>query len=91
MLRRHRQIKMQIQQLLDAVLFGVSFWLAWILRANPNVMLLLGLPAVKPFDAYFWLYLVVIFVGPLILEAQGFYDRPLLSPRRATMWSLFKG
>jgi exopolysaccharide biosynthesis polyprenyl glycosylphosphotransferase len=91
MLRRHRQIKMQIQQVLDAVLFGVSFWLAWIIRADPDVMRLLHLKAVKPFDAYFWLYLVVIFVGPLILEAQGFYARPLLSPRRATIWPLFKG
>ena len=36
MLRRHRQIKMQIQQVLDACLFGASFWLAWILRANPG-------------------------------------------------------
>ena len=91
MLRRHRQIKMQIQQVLDAVLFGVSFWLAWILRSNPDFIALLHLDAVKPFDAYFWLYLVVIFVGPLILEAQGFYARPVLSPRRVTLWPLFKG
>lgn len=91
MLRRHRQITMQIQQVLDAVLFGLSFWLAWIIRADPMVMGWLKLPAVQPFDEYFWLYLVVIFVGPLILEAQGFYDRPLLAPRRSTLWSLFKG
>src|SRR5579862_4979964 len=92
MLRRHRQIKTQIQQLLDAVLFGFSFWLAWVLRADPRIIELfrLGEP-LKPFDAYVWLYLVVIFVGPLILEAQGFYDRPMLSPRRATLWPLFKG
>jgi exopolysaccharide biosynthesis polyprenyl glycosylphosphotransferase len=91
MLRRNRQIKMQIHQVLDAVLFGFSFWFAWILRADPAVMKTLGLDPVKPFDAYFWLYLVVIFVGPLILEAQGFYERPVLAPRRAALWSLFKG
>jgi exopolysaccharide biosynthesis polyprenyl glycosylphosphotransferase len=91
MLRRHRQIKVQILQVLDAVLFGVSFWLAWITRADPGVMHFLHLKDVKPFAEYFWLYLVVIFVGPIILEAQGFYDRPLLSPRRTLLWPLFKG
>ena len=77
MLRRHRQIKTQIQQVLDAVLFGFSFWLAWVLRADSRIIEFfhLGEP-LKPFDTYFWLYLVVIFVGPLILEGQGFYGAP---------------
>src|ERR1700735_3482359 len=91
MLRRDRQIKTQIRQMLDAVLFGISFWLSWIIRADPRVRELLHLDPITSFDAYFWLYLIVIFVGPLVLEAQGFYDRPLLSPRRAITWPLFKG
>jgi len=91
MLRRHRQLTTQIQQLLDALLFGLSFWLSWILRANPAIMSFLHLKTVKSFDAYFWLYLVVIVAGPLILEARGFYDRPLLAPRRTSFWPLFEG
>jgi exopolysaccharide biosynthesis polyprenyl glycosylphosphotransferase len=91
MLRRHRQIKMQIQQLLDALLFAASFWFAWVFRANPEVMKMFGLDPVSPFEAYYWLYLVLIPAGPLVLEAQGFYDRPLLCPRRTTIWLLFKG
>src|SRR5260370_42330852 len=91
MLRRHRQIKMQIQQLLDACLFGISFWLAWTIRANPDLISFLGLPPVSSFEAYFWLYLVLILSGPLVLEAQGFYDRPMLAPRQTAIWSLFKG
>jgi exopolysaccharide biosynthesis polyprenyl glycosylphosphotransferase len=91
MLRRDRQIKTQIRQMLDAVLFGISFWLSWIIRADPRVRELLHLDPINSFDAYFWLYLVVIFVGPLILEAQGFYDRPLISPRHSITWPLFKG
>jgi exopolysaccharide biosynthesis polyprenyl glycosylphosphotransferase len=91
MLRRHRQIKMQIQQLLDALLFAASFWLAWVLRANPDIMQLLGLDPVSSFSAYYVLYLMLIPAGPLVLEAQGFYDQPLLSPRRTALWSLFKG
>ncbi|MDB6125905.1 MAG: exopolysaccharide biosynthesis polyprenyl glycosylphosphotransferase [Pedosphaera sp.] len=91
MLRRDRQIKMQIQQLLDALLFAVSFWLAWIFRANPDVMQFFGLSPVSPFTSYYLLYLVLIPTGPLVLEAQGFYDQPMLSPRRTAVWPLFKG
>jgi exopolysaccharide biosynthesis polyprenyl glycosylphosphotransferase len=91
MLRRNRQIKMQIQQVLDAILFGLSFWFAWIIRSDPDIISLLRLDQVTPFESYFWLYFVVILVGPLVLEAQGYYDRPLISPRRAILWPLFKG
>ena len=82
---------MQIQQVLDAILFGLSFWLAWILRSNPAIMEYLRLKPVNSFDAYFWLYVLLILGGPLVLETQGFYDRPLLSPRRSMIWPLFKG
>ncbi|MDB6108649.1 MAG: exopolysaccharide biosynthesis polyprenyl glycosylphosphotransferase [Pedosphaera sp.] len=91
MLRRHRQIKMQIQQLLDAIIFAFSFWFAWQLRADAEIIAWLGLEAVSPFQAFFLLYIALIPGGPLVLEAQGFYDRPLLAPRRSTAWPLFKG
>jgi exopolysaccharide biosynthesis polyprenyl glycosylphosphotransferase len=91
MLRRNRQIKMQIQRVLDAGLFGCSLGIAWILRANHEIWRLFHLKAVKPSDDYIWLYLVVIFFGPLLLAAQGFYDRPLIARRRAIFWPLFKG
>ena len=29
--------------------------------------------------------------APFVLESQGFYNRPLLGPRRAILWPLFKG
>jgi len=90
MLRRHRQIKMQIQQMLDACLFGLGFWFAWLLRSDPLIIEAFGLKSVHSFDSYVWLYLVLIFTGPLVLEAQGFYDRPLISPRRGVLWPLFK-
>ena len=43
------------------------------------------------FETFVWFYLVLIFAGPLILEAQGFYDRPILGSRGATLWALFWG
>ncbi len=43
MLRRDRQIRMQIHQLMDACLFALGFWLAYTLRANPDIIDLFGL------------------------------------------------
>src|SRR3974377_325025 len=99
MLRRHNKIKMQVHEMLDAVLFGVSFWLAGRLRARPagaeqwkHVFPGMPLKAVESsFDSYFWLYLLLILACPLVLEAQGFYDRSFLSPRRAVFWPLLRG
>src|SRR5881296_3723220 len=90
MLRRHRQIRMQIHQLMDACLFAVSFWLAFVLRSDPHILDLLGLNPIGRFESYVWLYVILIPAAPLVLEAQGFYNRPLLCPRRATIWPLFK-
>src|SRR5258705_135887 len=92
MLRRHRQIRMQIHQLMDACLFALSYWLAFLLRSNPDVIDLFGLdPAVNSFKGYVWLYLILIPAAPLVLEAQGFYNRPILCSRRTTVLLLFRG
>lgn len=91
MLRRDRQIRMQIHQLMDACLFALGFWLAYVLRSNPDIIDLLGLQPVNKFHDYVWLYLILIPAAPLILEAQGFYNRATFCSRRSTAWSLFKG
>src|SRR6267378_1200267 len=91
MLRRHRQIRMQIHQLMDACLFAVSFWLAYVLRSSPELTAFFRLDPIGHFESFVWLYLVLIPAAPLVLESQGFYNRPLLCPRRATLWPLFKG
>jgi len=90
MLRRDRQIRTIIHQWVDAALFAVSFWLTYTLRENPDIIGLFDLKAVPPFATYVWVYLVLIPAAPLILEAHGFYQRPLLAPRRATFLALLK-
>ncbi len=90
MLQRERKIRRQAHQVVDACLFALSFWLAYELRASSYMIELLRLDAVKPFDTYAVLYVILIPVAPLILEAQGFYRRPLLGSRRTTAWMLFK-
>ena len=91
MLHRDRQIRRQTQQLVDAVLFAFSFWLAYKLRASQAIIDLFHLDPVHPFNSYALIYLVLIPVAPLILELQGFYRRPLNCRSLTTAWLLFKG
>jgi exopolysaccharide biosynthesis polyprenyl glycosylphosphotransferase len=95
MLRRDRQIKMQVYQLVDACLFAVSFWLAYQLRSDVRVVYHFGLepfgrdPNVA-FEKLVWIYPALIFLSPLVLEAQGFYSRSILSSRRVKYLQLLK-
>jgi exopolysaccharide biosynthesis polyprenyl glycosylphosphotransferase len=92
MLRRDRQIRMQIHQLMDAGLFAFGFWLAYALRGNQTIIDLFSLKEwTTPFENYVSLYLVLVPAAPLILEGQGFYVRPMLCSRTTTAWILFKG
>ena len=90
--RRDRQIRTAIHQWMDAGLFALSFWLAYALRANPDIIRWLELPPPpRPFESYLWLYLILIPAAPLVLEASGFYRRPLLGPRWRKVWPLIQG
>jgi len=91
MLRRDRQIRTVIHQLVDASLFAVAFWVAYALRANPQIIAWLKLEPTSPFENFAWLYLVLIPATPLVLESQGFYDHAPLSSRKAILWPLLKG
>ncbi len=95
MLRRDRQIRTQIHQLADALLFAVSFWVAYALRTDPRIVAWLGLPALADqtidSDKIIWLYAALFPAAPLILESQDFYNRPSLGSRAAIFWPLFKG
>ena len=93
MLRRDRQIRTQIHQLADACLFAVSFWIAYALRTNPQIIEWLNLDPIPPdiFNSVVWLYFALIPAAPLILESQGFYSHAPLCPRLESLWSLFKG
>ena len=95
MLRRDRQIRTQVNQLVDACLFALSFWMAYALRTNPQIVAWLNLPAItdETLDSQklVWLYAALIPAAPLILESQNFYKHAPLGPRWAVLWPLFKG
>lgn len=91
MLRRHQQIRMQVQQLLDACLFAVSFWLAYQVRASAVARDWFVLDPVGPFETYVSFYFLLIPAVPLVLDSQKFYDRPVSPPRRMIFWPLMRG
>ena len=91
MLRRDRQLRTQILQLRDAALFALALWVAHALRDSiPKHWLGMEFIGIQPFKDFVWLYLIIIPGAPLVLEAQGFYRRPALGPRRMTAWLLLK-
>src|SRR5579871_2557050 len=94
MLRRDRQIRMQVYQLVDACLFALSFWLAHRLRADPRIIYHLGLDPLGQglvFERMVWIYPFLVFVSPLVLEAQGFYSQGIVTSRLTKYWQLLKG
>ncbi len=92
MLQRDRLIRTQIQQLADASLFAISLWLAYNIRALPAVANFFGLDVIPitNFEEVVWLYFALVPAAPLVLESQGFYQRPVISQRLTIFWPLFK-
>jgi exopolysaccharide biosynthesis polyprenyl glycosylphosphotransferase len=103
MLRRHQQIRRVIHQWLDMSLFVIAFWFAHLFRDGVEMgwffrwIPFLGewfarklSDPIFPFYHYVALYLIIIPLAPVMLRAQGFYQRPLFFSRRQTFWALFK-
>jgi len=91
MLRRDQQIRTQIHQIADACIFSASFLIAYLLRSDPRIIETFGLTASIPFNDFAKLFFVLFPGAPLILEWQGFYNRPPLAPRAAILWPLLRG
>jgi exopolysaccharide biosynthesis polyprenyl glycosylphosphotransferase len=88
MLRRDKQLRTQIYQLKDAAIFVLALWMAHFIRSSQNFSFLER--QIEDFDQFVWLFLIIIPGVPLVLESQGFYNRPLFCKRRLTAWILLK-
>jgi exopolysaccharide biosynthesis polyprenyl glycosylphosphotransferase len=91
MLSRQRQLRNQMHRLVDAGLFAIAFRVAHLLRSHWELSVFGGTPEIEPFTDYAWLFVVVMLLAPLCLGMAGFYNRPAVSSRRTTVWSLLKG
>ncbi|MGH7941241.1 MAG: hypothetical protein ACREFR_09240, partial [Limisphaerales bacterium] len=86
MLRRDQQIRTQIHQIADACIFSGCFLIAYLLRSDPAIIQMFGLAPSTPFNDFTKLFFVLFPGAPLILEWQGFYNRPPLASRPAVIW-----
>ncbi|HOB99899.1 MAG TPA: sugar transferase [Verrucomicrobiota bacterium] len=91
MLSRHTRLRTQLQIVLDAVLFGLSLYLAHLLRTHWRLEVFGGTKDIQGLESYVWLFPLVMVGGPFLLRSIGFYNRPFLPSRRLTAWQLIKG
>ena len=64
---------MQFQQLMDAGLFVIGYWVAHLVRHQFPNDLAPGFAPIEPFYRYLWLWVIIIPLGPMLLEGQGYY------------------
>lgn len=99
MLGSQRLIRTRIQKIVDAGLFALGFYLAWLLRAEASdigdwflrfFLLFGGQRDIQPFQHYLWYVVLTVPAAMFLLETQGFYRRPLLPTRWQTVAPLLK-
>jgi exopolysaccharide biosynthesis polyprenyl glycosylphosphotransferase len=83
MIARQQEIRLQLNQLIDALLLGGVFWLCYTLRhANLLVLPTDTLAEIPSFEQFLWILAVIMPFGPFLLELQGYYAHPL----EKTVW-----
>jgi exopolysaccharide biosynthesis polyprenyl glycosylphosphotransferase len=81
MIARQQEIRLQVNQLIDALLLGLTFWFCYWLR-HSNLLVLDSLKDIPTFDYFLWILAVIMPFGPFLLEMQGYYAHPL----EKTIW-----
>lgn len=90
MLHRQKQLRTSVHMGLDACLFAIGFWLAHWIRSHVPIEIFGGTAQIEPFEYYYHIFLLIVPFSALILEGQGFYNRPDSAPRKVTIWCLLK-
>jgi exopolysaccharide biosynthesis polyprenyl glycosylphosphotransferase len=94
MLLRERQIRRQVHQWTDGGIFAAGLWLGHGIRHAIGHGIHKPWLTIRPdriasfYPEYFWLFLVVIPMAPLVLEWQGFYDKQGFSRQKEWVWQL---
>jgi len=73
---RRREINIQFNQFIDALLLGAVFWFAHFVRLE-GIVILDTLWIIDAFGKFVWILAVIMPFGPFLLEMQGFYNYPL--------------
>lgn len=84
MLARKQEINTQIQQILDSFVFALVLFVTHYVRQHSTSWF--GVEkTTDPFSNYYWLLVVAMAFGPVLLDLQGFYQSPLTK----TKWKSF--
>ncbi len=81
MIARQQEIRLQLNQLIDALLLGGVFWICYSLR-HANLLVIDSLGEIPGFEYFLWMLAVIMPFGPFLLELQGYYSHPL----EKTVW-----
>jgi len=91
MILRYYQVRKQINQIKDAVVFCLALWLAHWSRVTFTGQVPGWEKEIEPFTSFLPLYFVIVPVVPIILGMLGYYNRPFITRRLETAWILLKG
>ncbi len=79
MISRKQELSLQLNQMADSLVLGLSLLLGYLLRLV-HLVDFDALLAPPPLESFIWLFIIVMLFGPLLLEMQGFYQYPLEKP-----------
>ncbi len=88
MFRQRRQIEIQVRKASDAFLCGCALWLAHSIRSHPWIN---STGLIPEFSQYAWLLAVVVPLGPVALEFEGYYQRRVFSSPAARFFQSVRG
>ena len=75
MIGRQQEFNLKLNQFFDCLAVGLSFWLAYTLRAEGARWF--GMAELPPFERFYWQLVLVVPFTPLILERLRYYINPL--------------
>lgn len=84
---RKQEFNLQLFQIMDALLLAVSFWAAYVLRQFGQYWF--GLDPLGSFSASQWMVFIIMPLGPILLELQGFYSNPLQKSLSTSISQMF--
>jgi exopolysaccharide biosynthesis polyprenyl glycosylphosphotransferase len=76
MLARKQELNTQILQVIDSLLLAAALLSAYGVRLHSNISGAVS-KLVDPLHNYYWLLIVIMLFGPVVLELQGFYQSPI--------------
>ena len=88
-----QEVYLKLTQIFDGLMLGGVLWLAHALRQSWGELFDWIRP-IPDFERFFWLIAIIVPIGPIVLEFQGFYNHPLRKKAgeavaqvgRALMW-----